>query len=56
MCVCVCGGGGGGVAPALVKVYDVFPWLMYGQCPFVYLKRFLLFLLLMLFSPKRCGN
>ena len=61
MCVggCVCGGGGGGdggVSPALVKVYDVFPWLMYGQCPFVYLKRLLLFLLLMLFSPKRCGN
>ena len=39
MCVCgvrvyVGGGGGGGgvVAPALVKVYDVYPWLIYGQC------------------------
>ena len=39
-CACVCRGGGGGgvVAPALVKVYDVFPWLMYGQCPFVKLE------------------
>ena len=40
VCVCLSGGGGGGgvVAPALVKVYDVFPWLMYGQCPFVKLE------------------
>ena len=35
------GGGGGscvGESVSSTLVYDVFPWLMYGQCPFVKLE------------------